>query len=404
MARKGAPQPAGPKLFRTSDQMDFFEEPSLEEALAETPVDGASGPDNAAARPKAHPVECLGLTFESDEARRAYFLEKLREKLRDPEFRKIEGFPIAEDEDILRLSDPPYYTACPNPWLNDFVKHYGKPFDPGQPYSREPLAVDVSEGKTDPLYAAHSYHTKVPYKAIVRAILHYTEPGDLVLDGFAGSGMVGVAAQICGSPDAQLKSVIEQEWLARGAGAPKWGPRRAILNDLSPAATFIAANYNLPFDLRAFAEAGQQLLKEVEEEVGWMYETRHTDGRKGRIEYTVWSEILACPECGGEVVFLDEALDEGTGRVRESLSCPHCGSELSKGRLEKLYETVFDTSLGQTVERLRRRPVLITYAISGGVHEKRPDEHGSGVAQQNRGSPSSQDAPTPHSGFPLTRE
>ena len=62
-------------------------------------------------------VECLGLTFESDEARRAYFLEILREKLRDSEFRKIEGFPIGDDEDILALSDPPYYTACPNPSL-----------------------------------------------------------------------------------------------------------------------------------------------------------------------------------------------------------------------------------------------------------------------------------------------
>ena len=55
--------------------------------------------------------------FESDEARREYFLEKLRQKLKDPEYRKIEGFPIGEDEDILALSDPPYYTACPNPFI-----------------------------------------------------------------------------------------------------------------------------------------------------------------------------------------------------------------------------------------------------------------------------------------------
>ena len=27
------------------------------------------------------PVECLGMTFENDEKRRAYFLERLREKL-----------------------------------------------------------------------------------------------------------------------------------------------------------------------------------------------------------------------------------------------------------------------------------------------------------------------------------
>jgi len=34
------------------------------------------------------PVECLGMTFENDEKRRKYFLDKLREKLKDPEFRK----------------------------------------------------------------------------------------------------------------------------------------------------------------------------------------------------------------------------------------------------------------------------------------------------------------------------
>ena len=57
------------------------------------------------------PVECLGITFENDEARREYFLEKLAEKLKDPEFRKIEGFPIGSDEDILALSYPPYYLS-----------------------------------------------------------------------------------------------------------------------------------------------------------------------------------------------------------------------------------------------------------------------------------------------------
>ncbi len=85
------------------------------------------------------PVECLGMTFQNDEERREYFLEKLREKLKDPEFRKIEGFPIGSDEDILALSDPPYYTACPNPFIADFIKHYGKPYDPEQ--AVQPRAV-----------------------------------------------------------------------------------------------------------------------------------------------------------------------------------------------------------------------------------------------------------------------
>ncbi|NCC62587.1 MAG: hypothetical protein EOM12_16990, partial [Verrucomicrobiae bacterium] len=59
---------------------------------------------------KSGPVTCLGMTFENDETRRAYFTAELRKKLQNPEFRKIEGFPIGSDEDILNLSDPPYYT------------------------------------------------------------------------------------------------------------------------------------------------------------------------------------------------------------------------------------------------------------------------------------------------------
>jgi len=92
------------------------------------------------------PVTCLGMTFENDEARRAYFTEELRQKLKAPEFRKIEGFPIGSDEAILDLSDPPYYTACPNPWIEDFIKHYGQPYDSAtDDYSRDPFAADVSK-------------------------------------------------------------------------------------------------------------------------------------------------------------------------------------------------------------------------------------------------------------------
>ncbi len=66
---------------------------------------------------KNQPVECLGMTFPNDEERRKHFLEKLHEKLKDPNFGKIEGFPIGPDEDIPALSDLPYYTAYPNPFV-----------------------------------------------------------------------------------------------------------------------------------------------------------------------------------------------------------------------------------------------------------------------------------------------
>lgn len=323
------------------------------------------------------PVKCLGLEFENDEARRAYFTEELRKKLRDPNFREIEGFPIGSDEDILALSDPPYYTACPNPWIADFIAEWEgqKPEESeNYRYHREPFATDVSEGKTHQIYKAHSYHTKVPHLAIVPSILHYTKPGDIVLDGFAGSGMTGVAAQWCGAAPREYQLDLEQRWKAAGHEKPQWGLRHCILNDLAPAATSIAANYNLPFDVNAFSKAAKALLKDVEKEIGWMYETLHSDGKtKGRIEYSVWSEVFTCPDCTGEIVFLDEALDADSKRVRESFPCPHCRAEVSKRNLKKLYVTEFDSATNDTHSVPRRKPSLICYKIGKVRYEKKPD-------------------------------
>ena len=321
------------------------------------------------------PVECLGQTFPSDDARRAHFLALLAEKLKDPAFRKQEGFPLGTDEAILAMSDPPYYTACPNPWLAEFVAHYGKPYDPAVKYSREPLAIDVSVGKTDAIYKAHSYHTKVPHLAIEPSILHYTQPGDVVLDGFSGSGMTGVAAQWCGTAPTSYRFELEQAWKKEGRVAPKWGARRAVLNDLTPAATFIGANYNIPFDVDAFAKAGKQLLKDMEQDIGWMYETLHRDGKTiARIDYTVWSEVLACPSCAGEIVFTDAALDEETKEVADVLTCPHCGAQAKKEQMDLQFETFIDPTTGQPDKRPKRVPALIAYKLGRTAYTKKPDQ------------------------------
>ena len=338
------------------------------------------------------PVTCLGMTFENDEERRKYFTEKLREKLQDPEFRKIEGFPIGSDEDILNLSDPPYYTACPNPWIADFIAEW-EAQKPEQPedyhYHREPFAADVSEGKNDPIYNAHSYHTKVPHKAIMRYILHYTEPGDIVFDGFCGTGMTGVAAQMCGDREVvmslgyQVKpdgTILREETDEDGKKVwkpfSKLGVRHAVLNDLSPAATFIAYNYNTPVDVAAFEKEAKRILKEVEEECGWMYETKHTDGKTGKINYTVWSDVFVCPECAQEVVFWEAAVDKEAGKVKDTFPCPHCHAELTKRKMERAWITKFDKALSDTVRQAKQVPVLINYTVPGtkGRFEKTPDE------------------------------
>ena len=322
------------------------------------------------------PVECLGQTFESDEARREHYLALLAEKLKDPEFRQTPGFPKGTDEAILRMSDPPYYTACPNPFLREFVQEHGRPYDPGEEYHREPFAVDVSVGKTDSLYKAHSYHTKVPHLAIVPSILHYTKPGDIVLDGFCGSGMAGIAAQWCGTAPSAYRTKLEAEWKAGGRKPPEWGSRRVILGDLSPAATFIAANYNIPFNVNEFSEAAQKILDEVENEFGWMYETLHSgEGTNGRINYTVWSEVFNCQECSNEVVFLREAFDPIAQSIEKQISCPTCGAIASKEQMDIQFESSLDEARNAVARRPTRVPVIINYNVGASRYEKEPDSN-----------------------------
>jgi DNA modification methylase len=314
-------------------------------------------------------VECLGMRFESESARRAYFTERLREKLADPDFRKTPGFPKGSDDDIVRMSDPPWYTACPNPFLSNFVHSYGKPYDPDVRYERDPFAVDTSVGKTDALYKAHGYHTKVPHLAIVPSILHYTQPGDIVLDGFAGSGMTGVAAQWCGSAPAIYKMQIDTEFAKRGAQKPKWGARRAILNDLGPAATVISANYSLPSNVELFQKVATQILNQVEHDYAWMFEVQH-GASKGRLNYLVWSEIFSCPSCGRTQAFFDAAFDMSTHAIREDIRCLHCDAELNSRTLGPVFETAYDNAAGRTYEKTKRVPVLINYSVGKTTYER----------------------------------
>ncbi|MBF4800026.1 MULTISPECIES: DNA methyltransferase [Aeromonas] len=339
----------------------------------------------------AGPVTCLGKTFANDQARRDYFLALLAEKLKDPEFRKIEGFPIGSDEDILNLSDPPYYTACPNPWVANFITMWedNKPKQlEASKYLREPFAADVSEGKYDPVYRMHPYHTKVPHKAIMRYILHYTQPGDIVLDGFGGTGMTGVAAQMCGNRDEVISLgykvghddlIFKEEDDSNGNKTwrpfSKLGTRKVLLNDLSPIATFIGYNYNTSVNTSQLDSNYNRIMVEVEKQCGWMFETKHTDGRIGKIEYIIWSDVYSCPECAEEIVFWKTAVDILGGKVMSDFPCPECSSVLTKRNLEKKYVTVYDKSLNTPKKFAKQIPVLINYSIGTQRFSKEPDDY-----------------------------
>lgn len=321
------------------------------------------------------PVDCLGHTFPDTETRRKHFDELLREKLSEGDIQGIEGFPQGLIDTILSLSDPPFYTACPNPFISQLIEECGTVYDPElDDYHREPFAADVSEGKNDPIYMAHSYHTKVPPKAIVRYLMHYTRPGDVVLDGFSGSGMTGVAATLCQNPDPKLKADIEREM-----PDAEWGPRLAILNDLSPAASFISYNYNTCVNPEEFSADAEEMIEEVRNSCGNWYQVQQDESQskiEGFISYTVWSAVFRCPHCSEEFVFYDHAVDAEASpiSVRSTFPCPHCKASLTKRNAEASKETYADPLLNETLERIKRVPVLIRYLVGKKQHVKRPDD------------------------------
>lgn len=319
-------------------------------------------------RRESEPVTCLDIAFENDDARREHFRSLLRARLADSEFRSTPGFPDGSDDDIVKMSDPPYYTACPNPFIGDWVASIPGPVT-HEAYVRAPLAVDVAVGKTDPLYKAHGYHTKVPHQAIVPSILHYTKPGDLVLDGFGGSGMTGVAAAFCDVAPVAYKRTIENQFKEAGRDAPIWGTRRAIINDLSPAASFIAANYITPLEIDAFEKAAGKLLADLRDELGWMYESPSDSGNQ-RIQYTVWSEVFTCPECTGTINFYRDARSDEEGRISANFPCPHCGANLNKDRLERVFENTTDPATGEVWKHVKFEAVLVAVTTKGGRIER----------------------------------
>lgn len=263
--------------------------------------------------------------------------------------RHIEGFPLGMDEDICALSDPPYYTAYPNPHLADFITQHGTPYDEStDEYHREPFVSDVSVGKRDPIYGSHAYHTKVPYRAIMPFVEHYTQPGEIVFDGFCGTGMTGVASQLA--------------------------QRKAILCDLAPAATFIARNYNNQINAKSFSFQEKTLLEKIRDQCGWMYETKHIDGSKGRIAFTVWSDVFSCPYCNESLVYWDIAVDINEGKVYTDFLCPHCNAQISKRELSYATEHIYDPVLQKHVKCNVQVPVYIEYTVGKNRYEKRPDK------------------------------
>jgi DNA modification methylase len=217
----------------------------------------------------------------------------------------ISAQPSFESFSSLPLMPEGYYSGDgPNSNLRSFATTNFSPYDAkSEKYRvaafRNPVTV---ANRRDPINDLHIYWSKKPYTAIQQYIHHYTQPGDLVLDPFCGSGGTLLAALLDG--------------------------RKAIGIDASPAATFISKNYCTPIDLQLLDKAYRSLASLVQKELDWLYETR-CDRCSGQaaVTYMVHSQVFQCPRCLVKVPLFDclEVESEtAAGKPKKVNVCPQC--------------------------------------------------------------------------------
>ena len=120
----------------------------------------------------------------------------------------------------------------------------------------KPISYTVPRKKDCARYKMHKYWAAKPWYVVAEYIKHFTQKGEIVLDPFCGSGVVGCEALI--------------------------HRRKAVLNDLNPMATFIARNTcRSPVNLKKFDEEFIKIRTKLKSRITDMY--RLTE---------------PCPECG----------------------------------------------------------------------------------------------------------
>jgi hypothetical protein len=185
-----------------------------------------------------------------------------------------------------------------------------------RPQSRD-IPDLVAVKRSDPIYNAHGYLTKIPVTAIIPFIEAFTEPGDVVCDPFAGSGMTGVAAVMSG--------------------------RRAELSDISELGRHIGSGYLNLVDPHALQEAARRAATAAEDRFPGAY--AHTCQRcaaPATLSRTVWTVVYACPTCQRPVNYY-KAL-ESAGWRKSRVLCRHCSTPLETRRAQRLGEVpVVDT-------------------------------------------------------------
>jgi len=168
-------------------------------------------------------------------------------------------------------------------------------------FVREELPDFIFAPRTDSIYNAHGYLTKVPVDGILPYLNRFTSPSDTVVDLFAGSGMTAVAAKIAG--------------------------RNAVVSDISVLGKHIGEGYLTDVDAAGFAKAANEVLTKAKGRHGSLYETVTPEGRVLPTIRTIWSFVYRCGSCAKDIVYF-EAMRANKWEVPST--CPHCNQAFTK--------------------------------------------------------------------------
>src|SRR5215211_7731845 len=160
------------------------------------------------------------------------------------------------------------------------------------------LPGEVSVKRSDPVYNAHAYLTKVPISAIEPFLEAFTSPGDMVLDMYGGSGMTGVAAAMHG--------------------------RRAEVRDISALGQHIGSNYMNLVDAVELRTQAHKAMTAAEVRLGDLYAVKCGGcARTATLSRTVWTFVYECKRCHAPVNYYG-ALRAADWK-KSATKCAACG-------------------------------------------------------------------------------
>jgi len=191
------------------------------------------------------------------------------------------------------------------------------------PAKIQPIDHAVIAHPHTPIYRMHRYYARRPWSVFNELILHYSNPGDIILDPFCGGGV----------------TVVEGVRLGR----------KVIGVDMNPLAAWITRMELADVDLEELDKGFQDVAAAVKSKIQALYQTKCPKcGRKAVADWVEHSTTCICPHCAQTIVLANapKLQAKSLGAASQGYRCPNC---------EQPLRSVHDAKCGEV-------PVAVSYS------------------------------------------